>query len=248
MKKFEIPKYLMGRPVDEWLKEDRKKSQPEKQAPLNPNLESKIDSWKISNVNYRNNTYVVDLAKELLPAKTQDAHAQHRKQAQPKGDFYVGDMSLYHSLFTALYNQKGNPQTEEIRAFIQKQMRATWLVTLTRIAYQPNGKDKIIHNYNTKDKYELQENIIGPDRAITNKDSSALKSILGSGDISQIKEVYNWINQTPSWIWRVNSSPNQIDERVARFLACSDWASLSCDRNPDGTVSALGVRLVAQGV
>jgi hypothetical protein len=237
--KYNIPDQFMGKPLKEWMKKEPVKT-PAQPTSLNPNLESKIDSWKISGVNYRNGVYVVDLAKELLPAKTQDEHAQHREQA--KGDFYTADMPLYHALFTSLYNQKNNPQTEEIRAFIQKSMRANWLMTLTRIAYQPKGNDKIIHNCNTKEQYELQENIVGPDRKIVKEDSSALKALLGTDNIDEIKEVYNYINKTPTYIWRVNSKQKNVVERIARFNADSGRALLGCYRYPDYSNSALGVR------
>ena len=240
--KFNIPDKFMGKPLEEWMKEPVKT--PAQQPSLNPDLESKIDSWKISNVNYRNGIYAVELAKELLPAKTQDEHAQHREQA--KGDFYTADMPLYHSLFTALYQQRNSPQAEEIRAFIQKSMREKWLATLTRIAYQPKGNDKIIHNYSTKEQYELQGNIVGPDREIVREDSLALKALLGMDNIDEIKEVYNYINQTPTYIWRVNSKQKNVDERIARFSAGSVGASLSCGRYPDNADSALGLRIVGE--
>ena len=56
-------------------------------------------------------------------------------------------------------------------------------MTLTRIAYQSLGKDKIIHNYETPLQYSLKEDIEKKDRFIQPEDSKALKAILGTGDI-----------------------------------------------------------------
>ena len=176
-------------------------------------------------------------------AKTQDKWAEYTMQARPKGDFYTGDMPLYHAVFTALFKQKDKKESEEARAFIQKQMREKYPMTLTKIIYQPTGKDKIIHNFGTNDKYELEEDIVGKDRAIGAGDKKTLNAVLGVEDIDEIKSVYNWINQTPTWIWRVNKNPENIDERVARFGAYSDRVGLNCNWDPANSDASLGVRI-----
>ena len=212
-------------------------------------VQSTQDYWKVSGVNYKNGIYTVELAKSLLDsgnAKTQDNWAKYTEQAKQNGNFYTGDMPLYHSLFTALFRQKNNRESEEARTFIQKQMRDKWLMTLTRIAYQPKGDDLVIHNYGTKDKYEAKSLVVGADRIIKSGDSKALEAILGTGNIQEINSVYNWINQTPAYIWRVNSNPSKVDERVARFNADADWVNLYCSRDPAGSYPSLGVRLARE--
>jgi hypothetical protein len=236
--------------------EKRKKKTPpeinpeQKKQNKNP-LEIKTidDYWQIEGVNYNGEIYIVDLAKSLLDngkSKTQDKWAEYREQAIKANEFYTGDMPLYHAVFSALFNQKDKPESEEAREFIQKQMREKYPITLTRIAYQPKGKDKVIHNYGTSQKYEINENIVGKDREIIAGDSNALTALLRDGDIDKIKSVYNWINQTPTWIWRVNSKPESIDERIARFVAGSDGAYLLCGRDATLADASLGVRLVVR--
>lgn len=213
-------------------------------APIN----SSQGYWSIP-VNYRNGIYTVDLAKSLLDsgnAKTQEDWAKYSLNAKSRGDFYTGDMPLYHAVFSALFKQKNKPESEEARKFIQKQMRAKWLMTLTRIRYNPRGKDKVIHNFGVAQHYELEENIVGPDRFVEQGDNSALTALLGTGNINEIKEVYNLINQTPTYIWRVNSKPKQVDERVARFVASSGRAGLYCNWGPAYSNSSLGVRIASE--
>ncbi|MFA5174463.1 MAG: hypothetical protein WC438_04755 [Candidatus Pacearchaeota archaeon] len=211
------------------------------------------DYWTIPNVSYRNGIHTFDLSKTLLEngqAKTQEQWAEYRKIAQPKAEFYTGDMPLYHAVFTALFEQKDNPQfkqiAEEARQFIQNSMRQKCPITLTRIAYQPRGKDKIIHNYKTNEQYELEEKIIGPDRLIESGDCLALKSLLGNGDINKINSVYQWINQTNAYLWRLNEKPKNVDERVARFDASSGGVNLYCYWGPEYADASLGVRLVVR--
>ena len=233
------------------LKSKLKTENPKQTPENNTNLKSKIQSigdfWRIENVPYRNGSCTADLSKSLLDngnAKTQDAWAQYSKQAKQNKSFYVGDMPLYHAIFTALYQQKNKPESEEARQFIQKQMREKWLTTLTRIIYQPTGKDKIIHNYSMDNQYEKNENIVGPDRFIEKADSNALGALLGTNNIDEIKAVYNWINKTDTNIWRFNEKPDSIEERVACFDAVSGWAYLYCSWDPTATNSGLGVRII----
>ncbi|MDD5192574.1 MAG: hypothetical protein PHH54_01560 [Candidatus Nanoarchaeia archaeon] len=235
--------------------ENQKKTNKRQQIPAQTQspISSSQDYWTISGVNYRNKVYEINLLKSLLDnsySKTQEQWAEYTEQAKQKGEFYTGDMPLYHAVFASLFNQredtKSKEDIEEARAFIQKSMRENYPMTLTRIAYQPIGDDKVIHNFGTNDKYELSEAIVGPDRAIVKEDEKALIALLGTGDIGQIKSVYNWINGTDNWIWRVNSKPENVDERVARFIAGSVRALLLCYGGPDDRLASLGVRIVRE--
>ncbi len=250
---IKIPKTFAGKPIKGAIKRVLAKSEKTNKTPKNENKNSDIniqsidDYWQIQGVNYMNEIKTINLAQQLLPNMTQDKHAEYREQAISKGEFYTGDMPLYHAVFTALFNQKDKPESEQARQFIKKSMREKWLMTLTRIAYQPRGKDKIIHNYNTKDEYSLEENIVGEDRFIEDADRSALKALLGTDNIQEIKDIYNWINGTDTYIWRINSKPNKVDERVTRFDAGSGRADLACGRGPDGGDPSLGVFTCAEG-
>ena len=211
----------------------------------NLGIQSTKDYWQIPEVEYKGETSIYDLAKTLLDngnAKTQDKWAEHRKIAEPKGYFYLADMPLYHAIFTAAFKQPNSNQKEEIRRFIQEQIRSKYPITLTRIQYTPKGKDKIIHNFGTNEQYDLEEYIAGPDRKIESEDRNALNALLGTDNINEINEVYNWINNKPIYIWRVNEKPEQIEERVAGFIANSDRFNLNCSGSPQGSYEGLGVR------
>ena len=202
------------------------------------------DFWTINNVSYRNGVYQVDFSKSLIGSgneKKQDDWADYSEQARKRNGFYTGDMPLHHAIFASLYSQRDSPQSEEARKFIQKSMRDSYPLTLTRIKYQPKGKDKIIHNYKTSDEYNLEENISGPDREIESSDSPALKALLGSDDVQKISEIYKWLNQTPTWFWRIEK-PSDVEERIARFIADFVGVYLNWNRNPDALYRSFGVR------
>jgi len=207
---------------------------------------SASDFWTIPNVSYRGNVSAWDLSKQLLPSRTQQQHAEHRNSAQ-KGEFVTADMPLYHAIFDALYEQRHALEfTETARSFIQNAMRQRFPNTLTRIAYSVRGKDIVIHNYGTKDSYPIKENIVGPNRFIKYKDKRALTAILGTSDIDKINQVYNWLNGTDLFIYRLNEKPNELTEVVAGFVADPVFARLNCYRRPGSASASLGVRANAR--
>ena len=217
----------------------------EPKTKTNSDIINLSDFWRIENVNYRGKIGDYELLKTLLDngnAKTQDEWVEYSKITKPQGDFYVGDMPLYHSIFTAL-SRLDNPDAEQAREFIKKEIRAKYPMTLTRIKYSPKEKDEVINNFKMNDEYKIQANFVGKDGFIKDvQDKDYLNAILGTDNIAEINEVYQKINQTDAYIWRVNKKPKSIDERVARFLAYSGGVGLDCNWYPAYCNSAFGVR------
>ena len=213
-------------------------------------LEDLTDFYRINGVNYRDNIYTVDLSKALLSGKTQEQHAEHRKEAITNNEFYTQDYPLFHSMITALKENKDGQYRQkigEVRQFIKDLALKYWLMTLTRIQYNPNGKDTIIHNYKQQDKYEAKIDFIGPDGYITNKKTGnvikPLQALLNTKQsIQEINNAYKWLTDVDTYLWRINSKPGNIYERIARFSIDSGRAYLYCGRNPEYSYSSLGVR------
>jgi len=209
------------------------------------------DFWKVEGVEYRNGIYTVELAKALLDngnTKTQDQWIEYSKQVKARNGFYTGDFQLYHSLFTALYKNRdkdsARQEVEEARKFLRETFRKKYPLTLTRIAYQPRGMDKIIHSKGMPDEFSLDVNFVDSDEWVKDaKNPAVYKALLGSDNIHEINNVYNWINGTDAYLYRLNSKPSSIDERVARFIADSVRADLDCDWFPRYSDSTLGVRV-----
>ncbi len=201
-------------------------------------LEDLADCYRINGIQYRNGIYQVDLAKTLLDngaSKTQDQWANYSKEAIANNQFYLGDFPLYHSLFSALFSNKDNPnykdKIEEARTFAGKMCKNNWLMTLTRTKYKAIGKDEIIHNFGMQDQYKINENIAGLDEFVKNgSNKEVYKAILGMDDINLINQVYNWISGKDAFLWRINSK--QDIECVARFNANLDRAYLDCSGYP----------------
>jgi len=217
-----------------------------------PPLEDKVAFWSIPGVHYRNQTQTVDLSKALLDSeatKTQDEWTQYSRQAQTRGDFYVGDFPLYHAVFDRLYQLRDDPAqqkaVQEAQTFIKSQMLAKWLMTLTRIQYKPKGKDLVIHNYTMPDAYTVDETMVGPDEWVKNSHTpQAYQALLSADNLHDINAVYQWLTGKDAYLWRVNSRPRDTEECIARFGANSDGAYLGCGRYPQYSNSGLGVRVV----
>ena len=255
--KIKIPDKIFGESINgsyqRYLDGDiPKQLTPETKTPINANpnfsLEDKVGFFRATGVQYRNGIYQVDLLKSLLndgSSKTQDEWIEFSKGAIGKDGFRLGDFPIHYALFNALYQNRTNPKyqqdIEQAKEFIKKQMFEKWLMTSTRTIYSQSGKDLVIHNHGLPDVYTLQEDIMGPDEWITKtSNKTPYQALLGSDDVNQINNVFNWITDKNSYLWRVNSKQNT--ERVARFRADSDGVDLYCGRVPRYSDSALGVR------
>jgi hypothetical protein len=246
--------------INEIYSEERKeKKKPAKKAEkedgkqnISSNIYSADNYWTIENVNYNGNSGTYELLKTLLDngnTKTQEEWVKYTINSKKNNDFFCGDMPLQFAIFEALYNSKDSKEKEEAKSFIKDNMRNHWLTTLSRIQYKPGDKtlDKVIHNYKIPNEGYFKEAMItGPDREIISDDKDALEALVLTNDFKKVKEVLSWINETPTWIWRLNNKPNKLAERVARFYAYSVRADLSCIRDPSGRDSSLGVRAKAQ--
>ena len=225
-----------------------------KDPPVNPPLISPVvpitsknsaEFWSIDGVSYRGNFYTVDLGKKLLDdgnSHTQDEWAIRAKEEMPKGELYTPD----YPLFYGIVKSAKVAGLEDVRTFLKDTSRAKWLMTLTRIQYAPKGKDTLIHNYGTNDVYQTHADFIGKDDLIKNTlCTQAYQALLGTSDsIQEINSLFQWLNETDTYIFRVNARPKKnIDERVAWFDAYSAGAGLYCDGDPSGSYSSLGVRL-----
>jgi hypothetical protein len=210
-------------------------------------IQDKSDFYSINGVKLDDGIYSVDLSKRLLPSRTQDEHAEARRKAGPD-EFYLGDISLYHALFTSLFENKESGFKNEIenaRQFLKKSMLEHWLTTLTRIQYN-SGVDRVIHNYKqpNQDSDDIN-NFTGPDGYITKVSNTEipLQLLLStSQNVNEINEVYNWLTDVNAYIWRINSTPNDTVEKVAWLRANSDRADLGCYRDPSNSNGGLGVR------
>lgn len=218
--------------------------------PSSEGVQSTTGFWRIQGVHYRDSTIDVDLAKHLLDggnAKTQDEWIAYSKEAQAKNEFYTGDMPLQHAAFTATYKLEEGAMKEEIRAFVKKHMFERFLLTTTRIQYQPQGsmEDFITHNRAMSDEYVVKENFVFPDEWIEESTRpSNYKALLGVEDLKEINSVYHWLTGKRAYLWRVNGRSEGIVERVVWLCADSVGLGLGCGWSPSGTGASLGVRAV----
>ena len=233
------------------------------QSPQNPppkegssdfSLTDQVDSWLINGISYKNGIYQVELSKALSQAGTQDQHAERRIQALTSNDFYTPDYPLFHGIVNTLYQNRESvfkDQIETTKTSLATLINGKWLMALTRIAYNPNRSALITHNYQQADAYQsVVNNFEGPDGDITIQANTQelLNSLLSTSQSPQeISQVYNWFRGKPSFLWRVNSKPKKLSERIAGFGAVSVGSVFDgCGGGPE--VSSVSVRVRARKI
>ena len=131
---------------------------------------------------------------------------------------------------------------------VSKTQNKSYLITIdgdkfVRIDYKSGWRDNVIHDYKTLNEYEIKARIIGNDREISSWDKKAMKALLGTDNIEEIKDVYGWLNGTPTYINRRRVSPVLIEERSVRFDVESDRVEFYCNNGPYSKSCTLGFRI-----
>ena len=146
------------------------------------------------------------LASKLLPAMTQERLATYSKEG-----FHAASMPEYLELFDALYKLRGKGgEVEKARQFIMDSMRGS-LNTLTRLLYQPEGNDRVIHGYGTKSPVEKQVDLVGQDGNILEVLTPEVSLALTGKTPEQVVELMKYINGTKAYVWRLNNKPKSIE-------------------------------------
>ncbi|MBU0958318.1 MAG: hypothetical protein KKB31_00075 [Nanoarchaeota archaeon] len=187
----------------------------------------KTESWRVSDVLYRGETKNYELVGEMTSAMPQD-------KLVARYGLEIPSVPLIWAIASRAYDFR-NENIEEVgslRDFLRNGFRQ-FPNTSSKVIYNPSGFDKVIHNHGTSDQYSLNANVVGPNDWIENiLDKSVLESLLGTNDINRINKVSNWINETDTYLWRLNSKPSKKDERVVGFSAYSDGLGLSAAWDP----------------
>jgi len=199
--------------------------------------------WRISNVQHRGRTLIVDLLDSLLLARTQEQAGVHAR-ANPNG-FTTRDLPMYFAVFRALekQHQMGIDVSTPV-AFIRTSMRKKHLLTLTAVDYSPKGKSVVTYGVGTEKPYQQKVDVVGHDRRIAQKDSARLEALLGIGNVEEINRVFRFINGTPVYLRKVDAKPLEADRRVAGVDADYAKAYLDCGGELWGIYPALGIREV----
>jgi len=180
------------------------------------------------------------LAQELNPAMTQSELAGF---ASPEG-FRAMSMKGYMDVLSALYELRNTgSDAKSAMLFVRNAMRTSFPSTLTRVKYNLKGKDTIIHGYKTPEQEKIRIDFIGENGDITQVLSLEQSLALTGRKPEETAEIMRYINETPAFVWRLNSKPQSVDERVAWFCAGSVWAGFGCGRSGSDRSASLGVRV-----
>lgn len=179
------------------------------------------------------------LADKLIPPMTQDQAGGHTLE----GGFHALSMLEHFDLIADMYAlRNAGGDIEKARQFVRNAMGKSFPNTLTRLLYQPEGKDKIVHGYGTKSPIEKQANLVGPAGEIVEVLTPEASLALTGRSPEEVAELMQYINGTPTYVWRLTAKPESVDERVAGFDANPGGAVLFLNGYPRGSIPLLGVR------
>lgn len=173
--------------------------------------------FEICKYNKKGKSVKYKLLDRLNPLMTQENLAEFYEFEKKKGN----PLPLNSIQFMELLEDTADSENNKLKNYVHKSLKENWINTLTRVIYNPIGKkDETIHNYGTSDSYSIIGDIVGEDNWIKNiNNKNALESLLKINDVEKLNKISNAINQTPMYLWRLNSKTSEKQESVVRFDA-----------------------------
>lgn len=204
--------------------------------------ESPVFIWQaekrfiIPNVFYNGEIKTYRLFERMTPEMSRDSLAEFYEIEKTKGNPVPANAPLIWAIVTRVYELSPNNQelTERLRIFLRDSFRG-YSNTLSEIIYNYNGsgEDQIIHNYGTSDEFSTFQNVVGSNGWVHEiLDKKFLELILDTRDLDRIDAISRWINNTNSYLWRLNSKPKEKTQGVIRFDAYEDRFGLYCNADP----------------
>ena len=189
------------------------------------------NSFAISPLKLHDGLYRVEWSKELLDEDKR--HTQDEWNLILQGsEWSLPSGQLYCATLEALYrNKDGNYKTviEKLNGIFSNDFANHFMITSTRIKYPAVGLDEIIHDYGSASKYEIQIDFVG-NNGIVNSESGfedPIESLLGTGDLTEVEEVFEWVSGRKPYLWRLGGKPK--NDTMLTLLLGGDNVRFSID-------------------
>jgi len=169
-------------------------------------IEELPDRYRLLNVLYQGENWNFDWFKKLL-----DNGAEHHLEDWIKitknSEVKIPNSRMVHANITTLYNNRNNPKTaqkelleEVVKDIFRRNIRENSGLTSSRIIYEPQAPDTVIHNFGYENQFSIQQDMIS--RAWEIKENShwlalPINALVGTTNVSEVFQIYNWLYKKP---------------------------------------------------
>ena len=184
-------------------------------------------------------TVMTDLSDSMNYEQMQEFDTKAREAGDPR--------LISAPMFFQLAKQGMQNEDNGFLNFLNEDLKK-WPNFFSAVNYSVSAKDKIIHYEGTSDEYFFEGDFVGEDNWISEiKDKKTLASLTGIKKIPFSNKISKRLNDSPAYLWRVNSKPvNEDDKRIVGLFAVSDWLGLGAGRDPLSRRPAFRVLLEEQ--
>ncbi|MBI4017053.1 MAG: hypothetical protein HY363_05165 [Candidatus Aenigmarchaeota archaeon] len=203
------------------------------------------DRYVLQNVPYQGALRTVSWSRRLLDKGSE--HTQDEWNVVLQGsEWKLPDATLYHATLAALYQHKDgleNELVEKIRLFFCKHFEKHYLMTGSRVMYKRRGNDTVKHHLSGDEK---QVCMVGADGWVNAQSGfeDSIDAVVGTRDLLEVENVYEWISGKKAYLWRINNKPNANTERAVVLGVISD-GRFNINAGGDSGWPALGVVVCA---
>ena len=199
-------------------------------------IENLNDRYRISGVSYEGRASVVDISKVFLDKGIANKQIEWIDMTREE-EWKLASGPLYRAVCAALYDNRNHTNEQQrflvnkVKQMFEKDFKESSMMTSTRIFYNPEGVDTVVHNFGYENEREVSGNIVG-ENGLINEDcgfGSAIDALLGTSDCEEVKAVYSWISGKNSYFWRLNNKPKKEAVCVLVLGNSNDWFDINAN-------------------
>lgn len=188
--------------------------------------------------------YVV--SKELLPSRSLEEHAKQARNAA-SDEYHASTAPEIYDISSVLFSHKDCPGVKDVQVFLRRLFTNFVLSTLSRVEWNPRGKDTVIHRYGQNAHYSVRQNLVGPDGFIVDKSVRAKGLVQAvfdtSNGVKQVDDIFYWLTEKHVYEFRCNDKPEQKYVRVVALgVVNDDYFYIDANDLINDCRPALGVR------
>jgi hypothetical protein len=181
------------------------------------------DRYRLRNVVYNGELWVFDWLKGLLgngSEHSQVAWLSYTRDADVK----LPNSRMLYANVAALHANRNHPVIKTLVETVvddifKPDITMYYPHTSTRIAYQPAGQGKVIHNFSYTDQEIIHGDIWGPSATVDANSGleKPINAILGTTNLAEVEQVYTWLSGQKPVLLRLQEEPQVGFESVVAF-------------------------------
>lgn len=186
-------------------------------------VEETDERYVLQNVMKLGKLYTIEWTKGLLDNGASRTQQEWMELTKTKEEKLASAVDYTASLIALFKNKDHHDPAQQNLIGRMREMfrqdfdpRKPYLQTSTRVQYNTSGMDVVWHDWRYSTQTEKHIDMVGPGGFININSGfgSIVDALVGTPNLLDVEEAYEWASGKKPYLWRINSRPAQAVERA----------------------------------